>query len=237
MTLKEKIKSYSFWVSLTSALVLILKVIGSKFGFNIDATLASDIITSLCSILVITGIIVTPTSKAVRDLEILNATNETQKTTEPENTQTNVKDNISILSKTLKETADKILDSTEEVENKKIEEENKEKVFQPSSESKIENCQDKQIVVIESQSTIIEKPIEEVCVEEVASETAGESITQSTDVVSIKEPQISFETQIQVTDDNEFKKLLATQKDKYIKNLDAYIEILSQELNSFKPKD
>ncbi len=64
MNLKEKVKSYSFWVSLASAVILVLKVIGSNFGFTIDETLASDLITSLCSVLVIMGIIVTPTPKA-----------------------------------------------------------------------------------------------------------------------------------------------------------------------------
>lgn len=236
MTLKEKIKSYSFWVSLTSALVLILKVIGSKFGFNIDATLASDIITSLCSILVITGIIVTPSSKAVKDLELVSGSNETP-TTKTENSKTSLKDNISILSETLKETADKILDSTEEVENQKGEDVVEEKISQTQSTSKTNNCQDEQTIVTESQNMIETKPIEEVYVEEVATKAAGENVTQSTDIVSNKDSQTSFEAQIQATDDDEFKKLLATQKGKYIKNIDTYIEILSQELSSLKPKE
>lgn len=62
MTIKEKIKSYNFWVSLASAIILILKVLGNKFGFDVDETFASDLITCLCSILVILGIIVTPTT-------------------------------------------------------------------------------------------------------------------------------------------------------------------------------
>ena len=69
MNIKDKVKSYSFWVSLSSALILIIKVIGNKFGFTIDATLASDLITSLCSILVVTGIIVTPTPKSSKQIQ------------------------------------------------------------------------------------------------------------------------------------------------------------------------
>ncbi len=234
MTLKEKIKSYSFWVSLTSALVLILKVIGSKFGFNIDATLASDIITSLCSILVITGIIVTPTSKSVKDLEFINNSNKPQETTE---IKTTFKDNISILSETLKETAGKILDSTETIENKKIEETTEEKTYSLSTESKTENCQDKQNVVIESQNTIMTKPVENVSVEEIVINPIIEHNTESIEVVAIENFQTGFEPQTNMTNDDDFKKMLASQKDKYIKNLDAYIEILSQELNSLKSKE
>lgn len=60
MNLKTKVKSYSFWVSLASALILILKLVGQKFGFAVDEGLISDLFTSLCAILVIMGIIVVP---------------------------------------------------------------------------------------------------------------------------------------------------------------------------------
>ena len=60
MKLKEKIKSYSFWVSIASAIILILKVLGSRFGFTIDESMASDLFTALCSVLVLLGIIVVP---------------------------------------------------------------------------------------------------------------------------------------------------------------------------------
>lgn len=65
MNLREKIKSYSFWVSLGSAIILILKVLGSRFGFKVDETMISDLFTALCSILVILGIIVIPQPKDI----------------------------------------------------------------------------------------------------------------------------------------------------------------------------
>lgn len=93
MNLKEKVKSYSFWVSLASAIVLVLKVIGSNFGFTIDATLASDLITSMCSVLVILGIIVTPTPKTSQINEInketINTTDDVKPQTAPSDTFTN----------------------------------------------------------------------------------------------------------------------------------------------------
>lgn len=65
MNLKTKVKSYSFWVSLASAVILILKLVGQKFGFSVDEGLISDLFTSLCAILVILGIIVVPSSISI----------------------------------------------------------------------------------------------------------------------------------------------------------------------------
>lgn len=65
MKLKERIKTYNFWVSLSSAVFLVLKLLGEQFNFNVDEGLFSDIFTTLCGILVILGIIVPPTSKAI----------------------------------------------------------------------------------------------------------------------------------------------------------------------------
>lgn len=62
MKLKDKIKSYSFWVSIASAVILILKVLGNRFGFTVDESMISDIFTALCSVLVLLGIIVIPQS-------------------------------------------------------------------------------------------------------------------------------------------------------------------------------
>ncbi len=63
MKLKDKIKSYSFWVSIASAVILILKVLGNRFGFVVDESMVSDIFTALCSILVLMGIIVVPSAQ------------------------------------------------------------------------------------------------------------------------------------------------------------------------------
>ena len=53
MKLSDRIKTYNFWVSLSSAIFLIIKVLGNQIGFNVDESLFSDLITSICSILVI----------------------------------------------------------------------------------------------------------------------------------------------------------------------------------------
>lgn len=64
MKIKDKIKSYSFWVSLASAVILILKLLGNRFGFTVDETMISDLFTALCSVLVLLGIIVVPSSQS-----------------------------------------------------------------------------------------------------------------------------------------------------------------------------
>ena len=94
MKLKDKIKSYSFWVSLASAIILILKILGNRFGFSVDETMVSDLFTALCSILVLLGIIVPPQNisnlttnthlnKSNDDKLVLNNTHQCFKSNEP----------------------------------------------------------------------------------------------------------------------------------------------------------
>lgn len=89
MKLKDKIKSYSFWVSLASAVILILKVLGSRFGFTVDESMVSDIFTALCSILVLMGIIVVPTNaQGSSNLNCKNKTNNSSLDKEQSNQST-----------------------------------------------------------------------------------------------------------------------------------------------------
>ena len=60
MTLKDKAKTYNFWISIVSAAVLIARIVGDKFNIFIDTTLIMDITTGLCSIFVILGILSAP---------------------------------------------------------------------------------------------------------------------------------------------------------------------------------
>lgn len=120
MKLKDKIKSYSFWVSIASAIILILKVLGGRFGFVVDESMVSDIFTAVCSILVLLGIIVVPsgqsnqpqTNKNLSDLNnVLNNSNEINSNyfdkkpseninTEDDKTNSSLNENIDISSNT-----------------------------------------------------------------------------------------------------------------------------------------
>lgn len=89
MKLKDKIKSYSFWVSLASAVVLILKVLGARFGFTVDEGMLSDLFTAMCSVLVLLGIIVVPSNSNTTKLGDINSllNNETKPQDNPTTTE------------------------------------------------------------------------------------------------------------------------------------------------------
>ena len=73
MRLKDRIKTYNFWVSLASALFLIINIIGQKFNFYVDEGIFNDLFTAICAILVLLGIIVPPKNKELNsNNELLN---------------------------------------------------------------------------------------------------------------------------------------------------------------------
>lgn len=53
----KKIKSYGFWVSLSSALVLLLTALGNAFGFEIENKIVEDVVMSIAGILAVFGIV------------------------------------------------------------------------------------------------------------------------------------------------------------------------------------
>lgn len=54
--LKEKVKNYGFWISLCSAVMLVI----SNFGLEIDVPYVEEIISSILGVLVILGVISNP---------------------------------------------------------------------------------------------------------------------------------------------------------------------------------
>ena len=84
MKLKDRIKTYNFWVSLSSAIFLLIKLLGNQFGFSVNESLFNDLITTLCGILVILGIIVPPTNK------MTTTTNDNNITSNEASTETNI---------------------------------------------------------------------------------------------------------------------------------------------------
>ena len=62
MKLKDRIKTYNFWVSLASAVILLINTLGKQFNFSVDESLYNDLFTSFCGILVLLGIIVPPST-------------------------------------------------------------------------------------------------------------------------------------------------------------------------------
>ena len=62
MKFSDRVKTYNFWVSIASAIFLIINLIGKRFNFTIDESVYDDIFTTFCSVLVLLGIIVPPTN-------------------------------------------------------------------------------------------------------------------------------------------------------------------------------
>ena len=109
MKLKNRVKTYSFWVSLTSAIILIVKLIGQKYGLNIDETFISDLVTTICGLLVILGIIVVPKS----DINLNEDTNNNLKNT---NISSNENPNNLSLHEEIAESAE-ILDDVTQIDS------------------------------------------------------------------------------------------------------------------------
>ncbi len=62
MNLKDKIKNYGFWMSLTASVILMLQVLGKAFDFMVNDELITSIVTSVCGIFIVLGLISNPAS-------------------------------------------------------------------------------------------------------------------------------------------------------------------------------
>lgn len=62
MNLKNKIKNYGFWMSLSAAIILVLQTLGEALGFKIDDEVIMSVVTSVCGVLIVLGIISNPAS-------------------------------------------------------------------------------------------------------------------------------------------------------------------------------
>ena len=56
----KKFRNYSFWVSLTSAVLILIQSISKIFGFEVENDLIENLIMSICGVLVVFGIVVAP---------------------------------------------------------------------------------------------------------------------------------------------------------------------------------
>ena len=191
MNLREKIKSYGFWVSLASAVILILKVLGSRFGFTVDETMISDLFTALCSILVILGIIVIPGAKQSQIADLFSGSLNQNK--EPEQEQ--VSDNI-------------------------------------PQESQPQVCEEQETIQLETQpqEPVINEPVIN---EPVIQETVQENFEVPVNCEVVKE--VSSEPEIIKPDSNStFKMFLENEKTRFEGNIDEFVKILQNEINSVK---
>ncbi len=57
MKIPNKVRTYTFWVGLSSAVVILVQSIGKLFGLQIDAGIIDNVIMSICGVLVVLGIV------------------------------------------------------------------------------------------------------------------------------------------------------------------------------------
>ncbi|MBQ7351614.1 MAG: hypothetical protein IJW59_01935 [Clostridia bacterium] len=55
--MKEKIKTLSFWLGVGASIILILDCVSEIFGFAIKSEIVQNIIVTICSVLVLLGVI------------------------------------------------------------------------------------------------------------------------------------------------------------------------------------
>ena len=55
--MKSKLKSYSFWISVAGAVGIVINNIGKFFGFSFDSVVLTEIVDSVCGVLILFGII------------------------------------------------------------------------------------------------------------------------------------------------------------------------------------
>lgn len=61
--MKNKFKSYSFWMSVCAAVVLVINNLAKTFGFSFDNQNFTTIVDSVCGVLVVLGILTMPKEK------------------------------------------------------------------------------------------------------------------------------------------------------------------------------
>ena len=58
--MKQRLKSYKFWVSLSASVILLVNSLGNLFGFKIDEVAMESVIMAFCGVLVVLGFVDKP---------------------------------------------------------------------------------------------------------------------------------------------------------------------------------
>lgn len=61
--MKEKLKSYSFWVGLIASIMLVVKFVAESFGLSINEESIDTVVNSILGILTVFGVINKPKEK------------------------------------------------------------------------------------------------------------------------------------------------------------------------------
>lgn len=69
MNLKQKAKTYSFWISLISAILIVVRIVGEHFNWFINEGFIMDTVTAVCGVLVLLGILSAPTNNSGAEVD------------------------------------------------------------------------------------------------------------------------------------------------------------------------
>lgn len=67
--LKNRLKNYSFWVSLASAVLLLVQAVGKPLGLVINEEIYMSIVNSVLGVFVVLGIITHPAQNLINNME------------------------------------------------------------------------------------------------------------------------------------------------------------------------
>lgn len=67
--MKNRIKIYSFWVSLSGAIVVLVQAIGRVAGFIPNADIIHNIVMGIAGVLVVFGVVSYPNEEELRNTE------------------------------------------------------------------------------------------------------------------------------------------------------------------------
>lgn len=81
--MKDKFKNYSFWISVTGAVILLLNNLGKVFGFSVNNEAIYSIVDGVCGVLVVFGVLTM--NKTKKDTQQTENTEQTQQTDETQN--------------------------------------------------------------------------------------------------------------------------------------------------------
>lgn len=198
--LKSKMKTYSFWISLVSAVLIIVRILGEYFGWFINEKLLMDIVTGICGVLVLLGILSSPT-KGEETVE--NTIDQIKQ--EVENSSQEQKELQSQIKEDLSESSLTIAEQIEKLKSKIAELSQTEQNITQVCESLVEE-QPAAIEEVDNQETqpLVEVPAEqagcaEVCLAEETLATvqtteveAKEEVSTETFVISLGEEELDF---------------------------------------------
>ncbi len=67
--LKKKISSYGFWISLLTAIFLIVKAVLTQYNIHISNSVAIEIISGICFVLITVGVIKNNDNKKMQNIK------------------------------------------------------------------------------------------------------------------------------------------------------------------------